>query len=141
MHFTDPKVLVGLRVVGSEDITLGVVEDVYADIRTGRPQWAAIRSGLFGTDVSLVPLAGAEHDDRSLSVPYGTQEIRNAPHRAPGTMMSHKEEANLFRYYGFSGGSAGPPAGKPASPGRAGSGRARGAGRTMLHKYTGRPPD
>jgi hypothetical protein len=50
-------------------------------------------------------------------------------------MMSRKEEDNLFRYYGFSGGSAGPSAGK-----RAGRGRARGAGRTMLHKYAGRPP-
>src|ERR1700760_2978455 len=121
MHFTDPKVLVGLDVTGREDVTLGVVEDVYADIRTGRPQWAAIMSGLFGSDVSLVPLAGAEHDDCSLSVPYGTQEIRNAPHRASGIMMSRKEEDNLFRYYGFSGGSAGPSASK-----RAGRGRARG---------------
>jgi PRC-barrel domain len=139
MHFTDPKALLGLRVIGREDVTLGVVEDVYADIRTGRPQWAAIRSGLFGTDVSLVPLAGAEHDDCSLRVPYGTRELRNAPHRAPGIMMSHKEETNLFRYYGFSGGSARPSAGTPAGPRRAGSDH--GAGRTMLHKYTGRPPD
>jgi PRC-barrel domain protein len=139
MHFTDPKALLGLHVIGREDVTLGVVEDVYADIRTGRPQWAAIRSGLFGTDVSLVPLAGAEHNVRSLRVPYGTRELRNAPHRAPGIMMTHKEEANLFRYYGFSGGSAGPLAGKPAGPRQAGSGH--GAGRTMLHKYTGRPPD
>lgn len=90
MHFTDPKVLLGLRVIGRENVTLGVVEDVYADVRSGRPQWAAIRSGLFGPDVSLVPLIGAEHNDCSLRVPYGTRELRNAPHRAPGVMMSHK---------------------------------------------------
>lgn len=137
MHFTDPEVLLGLHVIGREDATLGVVEDVYADIRTGCPQWAAIRSGLFGTDVSLVPLGGAEHNDCSLRVPYGTRELRNAPHRAPGMLMSHKEEANLFSYYGFSGGSARLPAGKPEGPRQAGSGH--GAGRTMLHKYTGRP--
>ena len=35
-------------------------------------------------------------------------------------------EANLFRHYGISYGTAGPPSGKPVS---------RGAGRTMLHKY------
>jgi PRC-barrel domain len=139
MHFQDPKVLLGLHVIGREDVTLGVVQDVYADIRTGCPQWAAIRSGLFGADVSLVPLAGAERNDSSLRVPYGTRELRNAPHRAPGIMMSHKEESNLFRYYGFSGGFARPSAGKSAGPRRAES--AHGAGRTMLHKYTAGPPD
>ena len=135
MHFTDPKVLNGLHVIGRGDVTLGVVEGVYADIRSGHPQWAAIRSGWFGTDVSLVPLTRAEHDDRSLRIPYGTQEIRDAPHRAPGTMMSHKEEANLFRHYGVSDGSAAPSAGDPVSHSRTVSGHARGAGRTMLHKY------
>jgi PRC-barrel domain len=139
MHFTDPKALLGLRVIGREDVALGVVEDVYADVRTGCPQWAAIRSGLFGADLSLVPLAGAEHDDCSLHVPFSTPELRNAPHRAPGIMMSHKEEANLFSYYGFSGGAALQSASGPAGPRHAGSGH--GAGRTMLHKYTRQPPD
>ena len=135
MHFTDPKVLNGLHVIGRGDVTLGVVEGVYADIRSGHPQWVAIRSGLFGTDVSLVPLTRAERSDRSLRIPYGTQEIRAAPHRAPGTVMSRKEEANLFRHYGAGDGSAAPSAGNPASHSRVVSGRARGAGRTMLHKY------
>jgi hypothetical protein len=33
MHFTDPKVLNGPHVIGSGDVTLGVVEGVYADIQ------------------------------------------------------------------------------------------------------------
>ena len=138
MHFMDPRALGGLHVIGRNDVALGVVEGVYADIRSGHPQWAAIRSGLFGTDVSLIPLARAEHDDddRSLRIPYSIQEIRDAPHRPFGTVMSHKEEANLFRHYGVSYDSAGSPAGKPASPGRTMFGRTRGASRTMLHKYT-----
>jgi hypothetical protein len=135
MHFMDPKELGGLRVLGRNDVTLGVVEGVYADIRSGHPQWAAIRSGLFGTDVSLIPLTTAEHDDRSLRIQYSVQEIRDAPHRASGTVMSHKEEANLFRHYGVSYDSAGPSAGKPASPGRTVSGHTHGAARTMLHKH------
>lgn len=126
MHFMDPKALAGLYVIAKSNVKLGVVESVYADIRSGQPQWAAVRSGLFGTDVSLIPLAKAECDDRSLRIPYSVQQVRDAPHRASGTVMSHKEEANLFRHYGISYGTAGPPSGKPVS---------RGAGRTMLHKY------
>jgi hypothetical protein len=131
MHFMDPKELGGLHVIGRNDVTLGVVEGIYTDIRSGYPQWAAIQSGLFGTDVSIIPLTATEHDDRSLRIPYSVQELRNAPHRAPSTAMSHKEEVNLFRHYGVGDGSAGPSAGRAASPG----GGTRGVGRTMLHKY------
>ena len=126
MHFMDPKALAGLYVIGSSNVELGVVESVYADIRSGQPQWAAVRSGLFGADVSLIPLAKAECDESSLRIPYSVQQVRDAPHRASGTVMSHKEEANLFRHYGIGYGPAGPSAGKPVS---------RGAGRTMLHEY------
>jgi sporulation protein YlmC with PRC-barrel domain len=136
MHFIDPNVLAGLPVTGSRGAALGTVEDVYADIRSGRPQWAAVRSGLFGADVSLIPLAWAECDDRSLRVPYSVQEVRDAPHRASGAMMSRKEEANLFRHYGARSGPAGPSAGKPVAQGRTAADRTGGAGRTMLHKYT-----
>lgn len=80
--------------------------------------------------MSIIPLTATEHDDRSLRIPYSARELRDAPHRAPGTAMSHRE-ANLFRHYGVGYGFAGPSAGKTASPG----GSTRGAGRTMLHEY------
>jgi sporulation protein YlmC with PRC-barrel domain len=136
MRFIDPDVLAGLPVIGSRDAALGTVEDVYADIRSGRPQWAAVKSGLFGTDVSLIPLTRAECDDRSLRIPYSVQEVRDAPHRAPGAMMSHKEEANLFRHYGANSGSARPSVNKSVTQGRTAVGHTRGTGRTMLHKHT-----
>jgi hypothetical protein len=40
MHFTDPIELGGRHVIGRNDVTLGVVEGIYADIRSGYPQWA-----------------------------------------------------------------------------------------------------
>lgn len=134
MHFTDPNALAGLPVIGRGDAALGTVEDVYADIRSGRPQWAAVKSGLFGSDVSLIPLARAECDDRSLRIPYSVQEVKAAPHRAPSAVMSHKEEANLFRHYEASSGSASAPAGQLVT-----QDRGRGTGRTLLHRYTASP--
>ena len=135
MHFMDPKELGGLRVIGRNDATLGVVEDIYADIRTGYPQWAAIKTGLFGTDVSILPLTTAEYDDRSLHIPYSVQELRDAPHRAPSSTMSRKEEANLFRHYGVGYGSSGLSTGGVSPRG----GRPRGVGRTTLHKFAVSP--
>ena len=84
-----------------------------------------------GRDVSITPLTAAEHDDRSLRIPYSIQELRDAPHRALSTAMSRKDEANLFRHYGVDG-SAGRSAGKAAPPG----GRTRGLDRSLLHKCT-----
>jgi len=129
MHFMDPKEPGGLHVVGRNNVTLGVVDGIYAGIGSGYPQRAAIQSGLFGPDVSITPLTAAEHDDRSLRIPYSIQELRDAPHRALSTAMSRKDEANLFRHYGVDG-SAGRSAGKAAPPG----GRTRGLDRSLLHK-------
>ncbi len=65
--------------------------------------------------MSLIPLAKAECDESSLRIPYSVQQVRDAPHRASGTGMSHKEEANLFRHYGIGSGTAGPLSGQPVS--------------------------
>jgi hypothetical protein len=67
------------------------------------------------------PAGQASPRDRFVVSEY-VQQVRAAPHRAFGTVISHKEEANLFWHYG----TAAPPPAKPVS---------RGAGRTMLHKY------
>ena len=47
-------VLIGSTAVGP-DGTLGTVGEVYLDDETGRPEWATVRTGLFGTKDSLVP--------------------------------------------------------------------------------------
>lgn len=44
MHFIDPRELGGLHVIGRNDVTLGLVAGIYADIRNGYPQRAAIQS-------------------------------------------------------------------------------------------------
>src|ERR1700722_19636356 len=55
MHLMDPDEPDGRHVIGRNDVTLGVVTGTYAGIRGGYPQWAAIQSELFGTDVSTFP--------------------------------------------------------------------------------------
>ncbi|MGH3264340.1 MAG: STAS domain-containing protein [Trebonia sp.] len=48
MHFTDPRELGGLHVIGSNDVAPGAVDDIYTDSRSGYPRRAAIHSGTFG---------------------------------------------------------------------------------------------
>jgi uncharacterized protein (TIGR02271 family) len=95
-------VVIGSTAVGS-DGTLGTVGEVYLDDETDRPEWATVRTGIFGTRESFVPLAEAELTGAGLRLPYDKDTVKNAPHIGTDGHLSPAEEAELYRYYGFSG--------------------------------------
>ncbi len=96
----DPSRLHGATVVGADGAKLGRVDAVYYDNVTDRPEWVAVRGGLFGTRVALVPLRRANRVDDVLHVPFDKVQLRNAPHHHPGHELSVEEETDLYRYYG-----------------------------------------
>ena len=102
IDISDPRELTGAAVTGRDGDKLGKVDDVYLDNATERPEWAAVKTGLFGTHVSLVPLATAEYQNGTLTVPFTKDEVQQAPHHDPGTELSVDEEKNLFNQYGVS---------------------------------------
>jgi hypothetical protein len=101
MNIDDPNQLSGVTVVGDDGQKLGSVDAVYYDNATDRPEWVAVRSGLFGTRVTLVPLRRADYDEDALRVPFNKIQLRNAPYHDPGRELSAAEEADLYRYYGI----------------------------------------
>jgi uncharacterized protein (TIGR02271 family) len=100
VNISDPAALHGSAVTDRDGRKLGKVYSVYYDNETDRPEWAAVKSGLFGTHVSLVPLATAEFDGRELQVPYDKDQLQSAPHHDPDRELSPSDEAELFRHYG-----------------------------------------
>ena len=82
------------------DGKLGTVGEVYLDDETGRPEWATVRTGLFGTKESFVPLADADLSGSDLRLPYDTDKIKNAPKIDTDGHLSPEEESELYRYYG-----------------------------------------
>jgi uncharacterized protein (TIGR02271 family) len=82
------------------DGKLGTVGEVYLDDETGRPEWATVRTGLFGTKESFVPLADADLSGSDLRLPYDTDKIKHAPKIDTDGHLSPEEEAELYRYYG-----------------------------------------
>jgi hypothetical protein len=101
MNIDDPNQLSGVNVVGDDGQKLGSVDAVYYDNATDRPEWVAVRSGLFGTRVTLVPLRRADYDEDALRVPFNKIQLRNAPYHDPGRELSAAQEADLYRYYGI----------------------------------------
>jgi hypothetical protein len=87
-NVSDPGELIGARVTGNRDIDLGGVDAVYLDNGTRRPEWVAVATGMFGSQVSLMPLNEAYWRDGVLHVPYTREQVRNAPHQDPDHQLS-----------------------------------------------------
>lgn len=101
VNISNPAALHESAVTDRGGKKLGKVYSVYYDNETDRPEWAAVKSGLFGTHVSLVPLATAEFDGHELRVPYDKNQMQAAPHHDPDRELSPDDEEELFRHYGM----------------------------------------
>ena len=97
---TDPTALTGAPVTGSDGGKLGKVDAIYYDNDTDKPEWAAVKSGLFGTHVTLVPLSSGSWDGSTLTVPFDKAALSSAPHHDPDASISETEEEELYRHYG-----------------------------------------
>src|SRR5215212_10442238 len=102
-------------VVDSQGDKVGKVNDVYLDDETGQPEWLAISTGMFGTKVSFVPIAGVGYDnDNNLVVGYDKATIKDAPRAEADGHLTAKEERELYTYYGrsYAPGTGAPAAGR-----------------------------
>src|SRR6195952_2198562 len=98
----NPDQLQDLQVIDSSGTKVGKVSTIYLDNDNGLPEWAAVKSGMFGSHETLVPLAEAQADDNGLSVPYSKDAIKSAPHWDPEQELSVEDEKQLFDHYGVS---------------------------------------
>ncbi|SDY30358.1 conserved domain-containing protein [Modestobacter sp. DSM 44400] len=104
----DVNRIIGTNAVDSDGSKLGKIGQVYLDDQTGRPEWATVSTGMFGTQESFVPLAEAEIAGDSLRVPYDKARVKDAPRvDAEQGHLSPEEEAELYRYYGVTGQTSG----------------------------------
>lgn len=99
----DVNRIMGTHAVDSDGSKLGKIGQVYLDDQTGRPEWATVSTGLFGTQESFVPLAEAEFTGDSLRFPYDKARVKDAPRvDAESGHLSPEQEAELYHYYGLS---------------------------------------
>jgi stress response protein YsnF len=106
----DPGRLKKAAVIGRDGKKLGTVSAVYYDNDTDQPEWIAVRTGLFGLDVSLVPLAAAQLRGEELHVPFDKERLTSAPHHDPGLELTPRDEMDLFAHYGLPYGARQTPA-------------------------------
>jgi sporulation protein YlmC with PRC-barrel domain len=99
----------GRTVVDRDGEKIGTLEEIYLEEGNDRPEWAAVRTGLFGLRQTFIPLSEATLAGEELRVPYEKELVKEAPNIDPDVALSADEEAALYRHYGRSTADPGAP--------------------------------
>lgn len=96
---TNTAALIGATVLDRDGDKIGTVGQVYVDPSSGAPLWASVKTGLFGTSESFVPLDDASSADGDLRVGYEKSFVKDAPRVDPDGALSEQETDELYAYY------------------------------------------
>ncbi|MFD2091202.1 DUF2382 domain-containing protein [Blastococcus deserti] len=96
--------VIGQDVYDQSGEKIGSAAEVYLDDETGQPEWVTVRTGLFGTKESFVPIRNADLTDEGVRVPVSKSQVKDAPKIDTDGHLSPQEEQELYRYYGMGSG-------------------------------------
>src|SRR5215213_2071474 len=71
--------VIGQDVYDESGDKIGSAAEVYLDDETGQPEWVTVRTGLFGTKESFVPIRDAHLTDDGVRVPVSKSKVKDAP--------------------------------------------------------------
>jgi uncharacterized protein (TIGR02271 family) len=97
------------RVIGSDvydesGSKIGSASEVYLDDESGQPEWVTVKTGMFGTKETFVPIRDADLTDDGVRVHVTKDKVKDAPRIDADGHLSPQEEQELYRYYGLGGG-------------------------------------
>jgi uncharacterized protein (TIGR02271 family) len=118
MH-QDLTSLIGHPVYDAEGNKIGTAGNIYHSDASGEPEWVTVKTGMFGTKESFVPLSGATGDDKGLHVAVLKDSVKDAPRIDEDGHLSDTETAELYRHYGLTPGSVASSGGQADTTGGA----------------------
>lgn len=89
-------------VYSSDGEKVGSIGQIYLDDQTGNPSFATVKTGMFGTSETFVPLAEASLKGNDLNVPYTKDQVKDAPRVEADGSITPEEEDGLYRHYNLS---------------------------------------
>jgi len=93
---------IGRDLVDEQGNKVGKIADLYYDDQSGQPEFCTVKTGLFGMNVSFVPLAGLRSEGDALVSPWDKSKVKDAPNIDQDRHLSQDEERQLWSYYGMS---------------------------------------
>jgi uncharacterized protein (TIGR02271 family) len=92
----------GRTLVDGSGDKIGKIEDVYLDRSSGEPEWIAVKTGMFGSNVSFVPIRDASTEGDDIQVTHAKDLVKDAPNVEADGELSPEEERRLYQHYGRS---------------------------------------
>ncbi len=94
--------LQGADLIGADGDKLGSIDELYLDNDTGQPEFALVRTGLFGTGSRFVPLQQAQFDGDDVRVQFTKDQVKDSPDITVDEHLSEEQEQTIYSYYGLS---------------------------------------
>jgi uncharacterized protein (TIGR02271 family) len=91
----------GRTVIDRDGNKIGKIADIYFDTDTNQPEWALVKTGLFGMRDTIVPITSATLSGDAIAVPFDAERVKGAPNVSDDEDLSESEEARLADYYGM----------------------------------------
>jgi len=98
--FDDVRAWDGRTLYDRDGDKIGKVDQIYLDRETGEPTFVAVKTGLFGTKSTLVPIDGLRADGDDLRAEYEAGQVKDAPNVDADEALSEEEEQRLYAHYG-----------------------------------------
>ena len=89
----------GQELLDNDGEKIGSIEEIYLDTDTDQPEWALVKTGMFGGKGTFVPLQQANSTDDGVQVPFEKSHVKDAPNIDPDGQLTHAEERTLYEHY------------------------------------------
>jgi uncharacterized protein (TIGR02271 family) len=96
---TQARELIGRELRTTDGTKIGKIGQIYVDDYHDAPEWATVKTGLFGSNQSFVPLAESTLADDGVLVPYTKEQIKDAPNIPEDGRLSEDQERALYEHY------------------------------------------
>jgi sporulation protein YlmC with PRC-barrel domain len=97
----DPRDYKGRTLLDSAGEKVGVIEDVYVDQQTKKPEWVLVKADPLRGRKTFVPLPVLRWEGDQLQAPYRKEQITSAPYVGDGEQAAPEDEKRLFQHYGI----------------------------------------
>jgi hypothetical protein len=91
----------GQDILDPQGQKLGKLDEVYYDTETDAPAFGAVKSGLVGKHVTLVPLAGASAGQSYIRVATPKEQFKDAPSIDTDVELTPEDEASSYGHFGL----------------------------------------
>jgi len=100
---TDANQVYDYNVIDSNGNNIGSVDNVWVDDATGKLEFVGVKTGWLFGHTHIIPVENAQIDNQnqSLTVPYGQDQIKNAPSFPADATLSASDEDQVYSYYGM----------------------------------------